>query len=317
MLSFYNKNCMDGIAQDIEDESINLVILDPPYFSTGYYESGDRNFKNEYEYIIWYTRLLEIINTKSNHNSSFYLFHNDESIMADILNFVKRSLGWTIRNHIVWNKIQSQNKFSRAIKTFGSNRKYGQTFTEHIWYITKQGDFFDTPFSRIMKSEMTRLGLKQSDISTLEKSRNGNVTGWVHNKIKGSQIPTPSQWGKICKLFDINDRYDDLYDKYRNERYRFNQPKLNWNKRGIEEQKRILSPYGEVWDFPIVLSKIHPNQKPYEMIKHIVETSSNPKDLVLDPFMGSGVSLSVCKDLDRSFVGYESNSKYFNKYDVI
>lgn len=294
-----------------DDESVNLCVLDPPYFSTGYAESGDRQFKTESDYLAWYKSLLRIIDLKSNLNCSFYLFHNDESIMTDVLYFIKNTLKWKIRNHIIWNKIESQNRFSRAVKTYGSNRKYGQTFSEHVWYITKQDDFFNTPFSRIIVNEMKKRGLKQKDISALEKSKNNNVTGWVHNKIKGTQIPTYKQWDKICGLFGITNEYTDLLNIYNNERYRFNQPSVNWVGRNVGEQKEILQHFGEVWNFPIVPSKIHPNQKPYDMVKHIVLTSSNNGDLVLDPFMGSGVTARVCANEERRFIGYESNLKHF------
>lgn len=55
----------------------------------------------------------------------------------------------------------------------------------------------------------------------------------------------------------------------------------------------------------------HPTQKPEALIKHFVELLSNTKDWVLDPFMGSGTTGVVSKQLDRNFVGIELDEGYF------
>ena len=39
--------------------------------------------------------------------------------------------------------------------------------------------------------------------------------------------------------------------------------------------------------------------------------SSNPGDLILDPFMGTGTTAIMAKKLDRHFVGIEIDEKYF------
>jgi DNA modification methylase len=55
----------------------------------------------------------------------------------------------------------------------------------------------------------------------------------------------------------------------------------------------------------------HPTQKPEELISHFVKLLSNKGDLVLDPFMGSGTTGKVCKDLGRKFIGIEISPKYY------
>ncbi|MCC6678628.1 MAG: site-specific DNA-methyltransferase [Phycisphaerales bacterium] len=54
----------------------------------------------------------------------------------------------------------------------------------------------------------------------------------------------------------------------------------------------------------------HPTEKPFEMMKRIVRVSSNPGDLVLDPFMGSGTTAAACVETGRRFVGFETNPEY-------
>ncbi len=49
----------------------------------------------------------------------------------------------------------------------------------------------------------------------------------------------------------------------------------------------------------------HPTQKPTRVISPLVIASTNPGDLILDPFAGSGTTLRVAKDLGRRSVGIE------------
>ncbi len=55
----------------------------------------------------------------------------------------------------------------------------------------------------------------------------------------------------------------------------------------------------------------HPTQKPEMLMKHFIELLSNPKDWVLDPFMGSGTTGVVAKESHRNFIGIELNESYF------
>jgi site-specific DNA-methyltransferase (adenine-specific) len=54
----------------------------------------------------------------------------------------------------------------------------------------------------------------------------------------------------------------------------------------------------------------HPTQKPEKLIAKIVLASSNPGDLVLDPFLGSGTTSVVAKKLGRRYVGIEREEGY-------
>ena len=58
--------------------------------------------------------------------------------------------------------------------------------------------------------------------------------------------------------------------------------------------------------------KLHPTQKPLELMRYMVRTYSNPGDLVLDPFMGSGTTGVACVLEKRNFIGFELDEKYFN-----
>lgn len=55
----------------------------------------------------------------------------------------------------------------------------------------------------------------------------------------------------------------------------------------------------------------HPNEKPEEVIRRLILLLTEPNDIVLDPFMGSGVVPAMCKQLQRRYIGYEINRDYF------
>lgn len=67
-----------------------------------------------------------------------------------------------------------------------------------------------------------------------------------------------------------------------------------------------------IWKFSVGRSKIHPTEKPVELMKYIIESSSNEGDTVLDFTMGSGTTGVAAKQLNRNFIGIELNEKYFN-----
>lgn len=72
------------------------------------------------------------------------------------------------------------------------------------------------------------------------------------------------------------------------------------------------------FEFPIPggISRKHPTQKPLGLIEALIQRSSNEGDLVLDPFVGSGVTMKACLNLNRRGIGIEINSDYYNSAKV-
>ena len=59
------------------------------------------------------------------------------------------------------------------------------------------------------------------------------------------------------------------------------------------------------------IRRVHPTQKPVELMEWIITHYSNPSDTILDPFMGSGTTGVACINLNRNFVGIELDDEYF------
>ncbi len=55
----------------------------------------------------------------------------------------------------------------------------------------------------------------------------------------------------------------------------------------------------------------HPTQKPVPLMAWCLENYSNPRDLIFDPFMGSGTTGVACVKLNRRFIGCEISENYF------
>ena len=62
------------------------------------------------------------------------------------------------------------------------------------------------------------------------------------------------------------------------------------------------------WSMPE--NTAHPTQKPEKLIAKLILASSNPGDLVFDPFLGSGTTSVVAKKLERQYLGIEQNPQY-------
>ena len=57
--------------------------------------------------------------------------------------------------------------------------------------------------------------------------------------------------------------------------------------------------------------RVHPTQKPVELMEYLIKTYTNEGDTVLDFTMGSGTTGVACANLNRSFIGIELDEEYF------
>lgn len=57
--------------------------------------------------------------------------------------------------------------------------------------------------------------------------------------------------------------------------------------------------------------RLHPTQKPVELLEYLIKTYTNAGDTVLDNCMGSGSTGVACVNTERNFIGIEKDEKYF------
>lgn len=65
-----------------------------------------------------------------------------------------------------------------------------------------------------------------------------------------------------------------------------------------------------VWTHPVVQSQGHPTVKPLPMVADWVRLFTDPGDLILDPFVGSGTTLVAAKQEGRRAIGVEIDERY-------
>jgi len=89
----------------------------------------------------------------------------------------------------------------------------------------------------------------------------------------------------------------------------------------IDYRKKIPTPYsdtkvpGNTWYIPRVRYRMaeyekHPSQKPEALLERIIKVSSNPGDVVLDPFCGTFTTCAVAQRLNRRSIGIELQDDY-------
>ena len=59
-------------------------------------------------------------------------------------------------------------------------------------------------------------------------------------------------------------------------------------------------------------NRLHPTQKPVDLLEYLIKTYTNEGELVLDFTMGSGSTGVACLNTNRKFIGIEIEEKYFN-----
>ncbi len=116
-------------------------------------------------------------------------------------------------------------------------------------------------------------------------------SGYVFNLLRGE--PTRAMLAKYCHIEPDGRRYMMSYGK----RY--------YMKGG--------KPLDDVWAIPAISATSgervgYPTQKPLALLDRIVRLASNPGDVVLDPFCGSGTTLVAARSLGRVAIGIDSSA---------
>lgn len=94
--------------------------------------------------------------------------------------------------------------------------------------------------------------------------------------------------------------------------YRDKLPKFN-NKDIYGENRMIFNWFEWKRDNSKEYPKIHPTQKPVNLLKRLIEIFTDEGDVVIDPVAGSGSTLRACAELNRSCYGFEIKKDFVKK----
>lgn len=123
----------------------------------------------------------------------------------------------------------------------------------------------------------------------------------------------------IGKIKGFSSRHDDILMFTKNEKqFVFNLDAVRVPQKYYRSvnNMRGANP-GNVWEFSHMHycnknRKKHPTQKPEGLYERMVLASSNERDLVVDPFVGSGTLLRVCQQTNRRGIGIDINPDYID-----
>lgn len=92
--------------------------------------------------------------------------------------------------------------------------------------------------------------------------------------------------------------------------YRDKLPKFNnTDADGVRHMVKNWFPWER--DNPKIYPKIHPTQKPVNLLKQLIKIFTDPYDVVIDPCAGSGSTLRACMELKRTCYGFEVDKKFY------
>lgn len=95
--------------------------------------------------------------------------------------------------------------------------------------------------------------------------------------------------------------------------YRDKLPKFNNGKTETQKGKMIFNWFEWRRDNSKTYPKIHPTQKPVNLLKQLIEIFTDEGDVVIDPCAGSTTTLRACMELNRNSYGFEISKDFYKK----
>ncbi|MDR1492083.1 MAG: site-specific DNA-methyltransferase [Planctomycetaceae bacterium] len=296
------------ILKKLDDASVDLIYLDPPFFSNRNYEIiwGDegeiRSFKDRWSggidhYIAWLKERVEQMYRVLKPTGSLFLhcdWHADAHIRVEIL---EKIFGYdNIRGHIIWQRTNAHNDARKKIAVL----------SDTIWYYSKSERITYNPVFGKLGEKYINDFYKYDDGDGKGRYRLGDLTNTkpdgYNYEYKGYK---PNANGWRCPLETMQKWDEEDLIKY---------PK---SKEGRLSIKRYLDNsngalLGNLWtDINNVQpgkERIgYPTQKPEALLERIIKMASNEGDVVLDPFVGGGTTIAVAEKLGRFWIGIDQS----------
>ena len=283
-MKLLNNDCSKAF-ESIPDRSVDLMVLDPPY-----YRAVKEDWDNEWfvieDWINWCDSWLKELGRVSKWSGSLWLFGYPYQL-SKLLPLVE-SHGFTFRQQIVLDKGLK----SVAGRTSSKLKQY-PTASESIYFF--HYDARDH-IRGLLQDLRSKLGLNGNEMNKLigKATTGGGTFACIASEKKPLEhrtYPTKKDWELFSKHGDLPP-YEDVV-------YPFNL------------ETRLTDVWSDIDWYDRSVKKIHPTQKPVKLIERIINSSSLPNQVVLDPFMGSGTTGVACKNTGRQFIGIEKDPEYF------
>lgn len=305
--SIYCGDCQD-VLQRFPTDSVDLVYADPPFFSNRRFEVlwGDgyelRSFEDRWKggiqnYVAWMAPKLRECHRVLKESGSFYL-HLDTHASHYIKVEMDKIFGESnFINEIIW-----QRQVAKHSDTKQGARRYGSLHDVILFYSKSDKPTWNQQYTPLSQEYQAK-GYRLVEPKTGRHYQLTAIDG-PGGKAKGNpyyEFLGVKRYWRYSK-----ERMDELYKEGRIVQTKpGNVPRY---KRYLDEMKGV--PLQDIWvDIrPVGQTKEdlgYPTQKPEALLERIINTSSNPTDVVLDPFCGCGTALAVAHKLGRRWVGID------------
>lgn len=283
----YNPDGMPETNQIIHGDSIkvlnegpegwvDLVFADPP-FNIGYLYHNYDDRKDVEEYVDWSVQWMSAVYRALKPTGSFYLAIGDE-FAADLCVAARRKIGFNLRNWIIWHY------------TFGqqTKKKFAKSHT-HILYFTKEKPdaglnnlTFNADAIRVASARQTTYGDSRA-----------NPKG---------KLPDDTWFLRPQEAGYVEPGYREFVQEWQGDKKNppiefFDPTSDTWN------ESRVCGTFKEREGW-------HGCQMPMAVLDRIIRASSNPGDIVLDPFNGSGTTVVSAALNGRRYVGIDQSAEY-------
>ena len=313
----YHGDCLE-IMKRIPDHSIDMILCDLPYGFTDC----------KWDSVIPFADLWKQYKRIAKKNCVCVLFGNQPFTSAMISsNFSEFSHIWYWKKNCPTNALNAKRQPMRNIEeipVFVLNQpsKNNEGVHENL-----RKYFFD---------ELKKSGWKRKDV---DKLLNSSMSS--HYFTNGQQFVIPSA-ENYKKLQDATGCFQRPYEEIKKEFSGVKIEPYTYNPQGVRDldKPRIKrehegiknSVYSDVkpktykqtkTGYPVNLleikgfnssekARVHPTQKPVELLEYLIKTYSNEGETVLDNCMGSGSTGVACMNTNRKFIGIELDKGYFN-----
>jgi adenine-specific DNA-methyltransferase len=267
----------------IPNETVDLCVIDPPYYKVKKHY-WDKQWNNSENFISFMGEVFNELYRILKKSGSIYVFCYPK--MAFDIEFELRKK-FNILNHIVWEKYNDKGYEGWKQKTSKETLRKFYPNSERIIFAEKQS------FGKMLKHARLKAGY--TTISLAEKigaygrtNHGGSVSNWENDL----NIPSKEQYEKLQHILNLPNREEVI---------RVFNCKSDIQYTDVLHYKTVKPYKGK-----------HPCEKPRDLIKHLIEMSSNENDTIIDCFSGSGVLAEACIETKRNWIMIEKDEEYYN-----
>ena len=302
--TIYCGDCKDVLSK-FPNECVDLVYLDPPFFSNRHYEviwkdgyelrAFEDRWKGGIEhYILWMRERLQHCYRVLKQTGSLY-FHCDWHASHYLKVEMDRLFGYlNFKNEIVWQRTKSHN----------DPKQYGRIHDALLYYAKSKDYVWNTvylPYDPEYLVKAFRYAEKDGRRYQTQPLHASKPGGDTYYEWKGQFPPKGRYWAYSKANMEKLDK----------------EGRIAYSRTGVPRYKIYADeakgrPLQDVWtDIPGIHQTSgkerlgYPTQKPEAVLERIIKTSSNPMDLVLDPFCGCGTAIAVAHKLGRRWIGID------------